>query len=142
MRSIAIKETVRRPQLPPVSPSFWLPCWLHLKALFWLYLMSPFWLLFNSNAGSRSVSILARLQASQRLFFVGGGGGDEGGGGGFIVARFLHHLTPPPHHPPHPLFSFSTPGSWPPARSADQWEIQAQAFCLGWHFAFVFPTRL
>lgn len=71
MRSIAIKETVSRPQIPPISLSFWLPFWLQLKALFRLYLMSPFWLLFNLNAGSRSVSILAQFQASQRRFFIG-----------------------------------------------------------------------
>lgn len=131
MRSTAAKKTVSRPELPPIPPSLWLPFWLHLKALFRLYLMSPFWLSFNSHVGSRSASILAQVQAPQWLCF-----------GGFIVALFQQ--SPPPSLPPSlpPPFSFSTPGSWPPARHADQWEIQAQAFCLGWHFAFVFPSRL
>lgn len=65
-------------------------------------------------------------------------------GVGFIVAVFQQSLSLPllPPSTPPSTFSFSTPGSWPPARHADQWEIQAQAFCLGWHFAFVFPSRL
>lgn len=131
MRSIAVKKTVSRPELPPISQSSWLPFWLRLKALFRLYLMSPFWLSFNSRVGSRSASILALVQAPQWLFFRG-----------FIVALFQqsHCSTTTTPLPPH--FSCSTPGSWPPARPADQWEIQAQAFCLGWHFAFVFPSRL
>lgn len=120
-----MKKTVSRPELPPIPPSLWLPFWLRLKALFRLYLMSPFWLSFNSHVGSRSASILALVQAPQWLCF-----------GGFIVALFQQSPASPPP------FSFSTPGSWPPAQPADQWEIQAQAFCLGWHFAFVFPSRL
>lgn len=54
---------------PRSNPPFSLPFWLCLKALFWLYLMSPFWLSFNSHFGSRSLSILASLQAPHRLFF-------------------------------------------------------------------------
>lgn len=121
-----MKKAASCPKLAPIPSSLWLPFWLHLKALFRLYLMSPFWLSFNPQVGSRTASILAPVQAPQWLCF-----------GGFIVALFQQSRPLPP-----PAFSFSTPGSWPPARHADQWEIQAQAFCLGWHFAFVFPSRL
>lgn len=132
-----MKKTVRRPKLPPIPRSLWLPFWLRLKALFRLYLMSPSWLSFNSHIGSCSASILAPVQLPQWLCF-----------GVFIVALFQQShppplpSPPPPSHLSLPSFSFSTPGSWPPARPADQWEIQARAFCLGWHFAFVFPSRL
>lgn len=132
MTSTSMKEIASRPKLPPIPSSLWLPFQLHLKALFRLYLMSPFWLSFNPRAGSRSASILAVVQAPQWLCY------GRWGGGGFIMAPFQQSLP----HPPSSTFSFSTPGSWPPARHADQWEIQAQAFCLGWHFAFVFPSRL
>lgn len=128
MRSIAVKKTVSRPKLPPIPLSLWLPFWLRLKALFRLYLMSPFWLWFNSHVGSCSASILALVQAPQCVCF-----------GDFFVALFQQS---PPSPYSLPCFSFSTPGSWSPAQPADQWEIQAQAFCLVWHFAFVFPSRL
>lgn len=127
MRSAAMKETSSCPKLLPIPSSPRLPFWRRLKALFRLYLMSLFWLLFNPRVGSHSAPILALVQAPLWLCF----------GVGFIVAAFQQSLSLPP-----PTFSFSTPGSWPSARHADQWEIQAQAFCLGWHFAFVFPFRL
>lgn len=83
----------------------------------------------DPRVGSRSASILALVSAPQWLCF--------GVGGGVSLWLCFSKVSPS-----LPLFSFSTPGSWPPARHADQWEIQAQAFCLGWHFAFVFPSRL
>lgn len=137
-----MKEASSCPELPPIPSSPRLPFWRRLKALFRLYLMSLVWLSFNPRVGSRSAPppppILALVQAPLWLCF----------GVAFIVAAIQQSLSlppfsvPPPPPPPPPTFRFSTPGSWPPARHADQWEIQAQAFCLGWHFAFVFPSRL
>ncbi|KAI9520820.1 hypothetical protein NQZ68_013225 [Dissostichus eleginoides] len=75
--------------------------------------MSPFWLSFNTQVGSRSAIVLAPVQAPQWLCFGG------------------LHCGSVSAQPPPPPFSFSTPGSWPPAQPADQWEIQAQAFYEG-----------
>lgn len=80
-----MKKTASRPKLAPIPSSLWLPFWLHLKALFRLYLMSPFWLSFNPQVGSRTASILARVQAPRWLCF-----------GGFIVAQFQQSRPLPP----------------------------------------------
>lgn len=90
-----MKKTVSHPKLSPIPLSLWLPFWLRLKALFRLYLMSLSWLLFNSQVGSCSASILARVQTPQCLCF-----------GGFFVALFQQSTPYPPL--PSPL-SVSAP---------------------------------
>lgn len=150
MTRASVKEIASRPLPPflplallllllfPPSPSLrscWLPSQLHLKALFRLYLMSPLlaavqsssWLPFSLRPGCCSSSVVAVLRA-------GGDGewGREEGWVGLGERRGSVSAKSPPQ-PPTPLppqpstFSFSTPGSWPPARRADQWEIQARA---------------
>lgn len=114
-----MKQTASRPEFSPIPPECRLPFWLHLKAL----LSCVTVLAVSPPAGSCPPSNLALVQPPRWLCFGGFGRGSVSA------------------NPPAP-FGSSTPGSWPPARHADQWEIQAQASCLGWHFAFVFPSRL
>lgn len=128
MRSIAIKKTVSCPPAASHPRKFLaailapsqgaIPAPSHVTVLAIVQLSR--WLLFHLHSGCTSSSTVAVFQ---RLFC------------GSVSAGHPSTSSSPP-------FSFSTPGSWPPAQLADQWEIQAQAFCLGWHFAFVSPSRL